>query len=91
MPNENRKFVVALRRYHEGEIEAMVRIMKIEGGTLEDCIAELRLLAEFICSQADGLTDAWPSLLKDTPCEDWERGQNKIGAADWEEDGNFPP
>ena len=49
------------------------------------------MLAEFICSQADGLTDAWPSLLKDTPCEDWERGQNKIGAADWEEDGNFPP
>jgi hypothetical protein len=29
MPNENRKFIVALRRYHEGEIQAIVRQMKI--------------------------------------------------------------
>ena len=81
MPSESRKSVAALRHYYEKEIEAMVRQMKVEGGTMEDCIAELRLLAEFVRSQADALTDAWPSLLQETSYEDWERGQNEIGAA----------
>ena len=52
--------------HYEGEIEAMIRQIKIDGGTLDDCIAELRILADFVQSQADALTDAWPSLLKDT-------------------------
>jgi hypothetical protein len=39
--------------------------MKIEGGTLEDCNAELKILANFVRPQADELTDAWPDLLKD--------------------------
>jgi len=81
VPSENRKFVTALRRRHEEEIETMVRQMKIDGGTLEECIAELRLLAEFVRSQADGLTDAWPSLLKDTYSEYWKRGQSEKDAA----------
>jgi hypothetical protein len=44
----------------------MIRQMKIQGGTLDDCIAELKILANFVQSQADALTDAWPNLLKDT-------------------------
>jgi hypothetical protein len=58
------------------ELETMVRQMKIEGGTLEDCIAELRLLADFVHSQADGLRDAWPTSLRGTYYEEWERSQN---------------
>jgi hypothetical protein len=57
----------------------MIRQMKIEGGTLEDCIAELRILADFLHSQADALTDAWPTLLKDTACGEWEQRQNEAG------------
>ena len=66
MASESRKFVSGFRKYYQEEIEAMIRLMKIEGGTLDDCIAELRILAEFVQSQADALTDAWPDLLKDT-------------------------
>ena len=64
--SESRKFVVGFRKYYEKEIEMMIRQMKIQGGTLDDCITELRILANFVRSQADALTDAWPDLLKDT-------------------------
>lgn len=80
--SENRELIAGLRRYYEEEIEMMVREMKIEGGTLVDCVAELRKLAEFISSQADGLSDAWPNLLQETAYEDWEQSQNETGAAD---------
>jgi hypothetical protein len=54
----------------------MIRLMKIDGGTLDDCIAELNLLADFVRSQADSLKDVWPTLLKDTYYEEWERNKN---------------
>jgi hypothetical protein len=41
----------------------MIRQMKIDGGTLEDCVAELRILADFVRSQADKVESEWPSLL----------------------------
>ena len=66
MASESRILVSGFRKYYQEEIEAMIRMMKIEGGTLDDCIAELRILADFVRSQADSLTDAWPDLLKDT-------------------------
>ena len=66
MASESRRFVAGFRKYYEVEIETMIRQMKIQGGTLDDCIAELRILAGFVQSQADALTDAWPDLLKDT-------------------------
>ncbi|MFZ0393058.1 MAG: hypothetical protein WCF17_15745 [Terracidiphilus sp.] len=66
MPSDNQKLIAGLRRHYGEEIESMIRQMKIDGGALEDCIAALRLLAEFVLSQADGLSYAWPSLLKDT-------------------------
>jgi hypothetical protein len=69
----------AFRKYYQEEIESMIRQMKIEGGTRDDCIAELNILAGFIRSQADGLTDAWPTLLKDTACDEWEKRQNEAG------------
>ena len=59
----------------------MIRQMKIEGGTLEDCIAELNILADFLHSQANTLTDAWPDLLKDTYYEIWEQRKNETGTA----------
>jgi hypothetical protein len=66
MASETRQAVSGIRKYYKAEIESMIRMMKIEGGTLDDCITELRLMADFVRSQADGLTDAWPELLRDT-------------------------
>jgi hypothetical protein len=63
----------AHRVYYEEEIEGMIRRMKIEGGTLEDCTRELHLLADFVRAQADGLREAWPELLDDTYYEIWKK------------------
>jgi hypothetical protein len=81
MANEKREYVAGYRKYYEDEIEAMIRLMKIEGGSLDDCIAELNLLADFVRSQTDGLKDVWPTLLKDTYYEEWERNKNEADAA----------
>jgi hypothetical protein len=70
------------RKHYEDEIEGMIRQMKIEGGTLDDCVAELHLVADFVRSQAQGLKDLWPNLLQGTYYESWEREQNKTGEAD---------
>lgn len=78
MANESRITVAAaFRKYYQGEIESMIRQMKIEGATPDDCVAELNILANFVQSQADTLKDAWPTLLKDTACEQWEQKQNE--------------
>jgi len=79
MANESRNTCVAFRKYYQEELESMIRQMKIGGGTLEDCIAELNILADFLHSQADALPDAWSTLLKDTGCEEWEKRQNEAG------------
>jgi hypothetical protein len=63
---DSRDLTQAHRVYYEEEIEGMIRRMKIEGGTLEDCTRELHLLADFVRAQADGLAEAWPELLRDT-------------------------
>jgi hypothetical protein len=63
----------AHRVYYEEEIEGMIRRMKIEGSTLEDCTRELHLLADFVRAQADGLREAWPELLHDTYYEIWKK------------------
>ncbi len=81
MASESRITVAAHRMYHQEEIEKMIRQMKIDGGNLDDCIAELNILAEFIHSQANGLTDAWPDLLKDTYYEIWKQRKNETGTA----------
>jgi hypothetical protein len=79
--SENRKYVAGHRKYYQEEIESTVRQMKIEGGTLDDCVAELNILADFIRSHATALRDAWPNLLKGTACEQWERRQNETGTS----------
>ncbi len=81
MPGESRITVAALRNYYQEEIETAIRQMKIEGGTLDDCIAELKILADFVRSRADALGDAWPNLLNDTYYAIWEQRKNEIGAA----------
>jgi hypothetical protein len=81
MASETRRFVAGFRKYYEGEIETMIRQMKIEGGALDDCIAELNILADFVHSQANGLADAWPDLLKDTYYERWEKRKSETGNA----------
>ena len=53
----------------------MIRQMKIEGGSLEDCTRELHLLADFVLAQADGLREAWPELLRDTVYERRRNGE----------------
>ena len=79
MANESRNAAAALRKYYQEELESMIRQMKIEGGTLDDCIAELNILADFVRSQVAIIRDAWPTLLKDTACEEWEQRQNESG------------
>jgi hypothetical protein len=51
----------------------MIRQMKIEGGSLEDCTRELHLPADFVRAQAEGLGEAWPELLSDTYFEIWKK------------------
>jgi hypothetical protein len=82
MASESRRFVAGFRKYYEREIKTMIRQMKIEGGTLDDCIAELNILADFIHSQANGLTDAWPDLLKDTYYERWKQRRSETVTAE---------
>ncbi|MGA2047170.1 MAG: hypothetical protein ABSG96_05730 [Terracidiphilus sp.] len=77
MASENLEYVAGHCKYYQDEIENTIRLMKIEGGTLDDCIAELNILADFIYAQADALRDAWPNLLKDTVCEQWEQRQSE--------------
>lgn len=81
MSSENRMWVAAHRKYHQGELESMIRQMKIEGGTVEDCVAELNILADFVRSKADSLPDDWPNLLKDTYYERWEQRKNETETA----------
>lgn len=66
MASETREAVAGLRKYYQEEVESMIRLMKIEGGTLDDCTAELQLLADFVRSHAEGLREAWPDLLRDS-------------------------
>ena len=74
MSMNSRDLTEAERVLYEEEIERMIRRMKIEGGTLEDCTRELHLLAESVRAQADGLAEAWATLLDDTYYEIWKRG-----------------
>jgi hypothetical protein len=63
----------------EQEIESVVRQLRIDGATLEDCEAELHLLADFVRAQADGLRAAWPELMKGTA---WELKQQRRTISD---------
>ena len=51
MTIETRRTAAAMRSYMEKEIESVVRQMRIEGATLDDCEAELHLLAAFVRAQ----------------------------------------
>jgi hypothetical protein len=77
MAGEKRPMIAGHRKYYEDEIEGMIRQMKIEGGTLDDCVTELRLLANFVRLQAEGLKDLWPNLLQGTYYESREQEQNR--------------
>ena len=72
---DSQQLTEAHRIYYEEDIERMIRRMKIEGGTLEDCTHELHLLADFVRAQADGLREAWPELLRDTVYERRTNGE----------------
>jgi len=82
MASDSRKYIAGIRKYYQQEIETMIRQMKIEGGTLDECMAELKLLAEFIRSQADVLEDGWANLRHGTCYETLEQGEGETGAAD---------
>ena len=82
MASDSRKYIAGIRKYYQQEIETMIRQMKIEGGTLDECVAELKLLAEFIRSQADVLEDGWANLRHGTCYETLEQGEDETGAAD---------
>jgi hypothetical protein len=73
MTMKSRELTEAERVLYEEEIERMIRRMKIEGGTLEDCTREIHLLADFVRAQANGLREAWPTLLDDTYYEIWKK------------------
>jgi hypothetical protein len=65
MSTETRRTARAVRRYTEGEIKTLVRQMKIDGALLEDCEAELHILADFVRGIAEELRSAWPVLLEE--------------------------
>ena|ERR1700694_4879819 len=64
------------RVYIEQEIESAVRQLRIDGATLEDCEAELHLLADFVRARADGLRVAWPELMRNTVWELHQQGRS---------------
>jgi hypothetical protein len=71
---DTRRIASAVRIYMERAIEEAVRLMKYEGATLEDCEAELRVLADFVRVQVVGLRAARQELLEaddsaDRPCD----------------------
>ena len=76
MSAETRIYVAAHRPIYEEKIESWVRLMKIEGAQLEDLVAELNILADFVRAQADGLAEAWPTLLDDTIYMMHQRGES---------------
>jgi hypothetical protein len=80
MTMDSRELTEAHRVFYEEEIERMIRRMKIEGGTLEDCTRELHLLADFVRAQADGLAEAWSELLSDTYYEIWKKRRESPNA-----------
>ena len=43
----------AHRIYYQNELDNMIRQMQIDGASVENCEAELRLLADFIRAKAD--------------------------------------
>jgi len=75
MSPQSTRRAAATRVYIEQEIESAVRQLKIDGVTLEDCEAELHLLADFVRAQADGLRAAWPELMKGTVSELNQQGR----------------
>ena len=81
MKMDSHQITAALRVYYEKEIEEMIRLMKIEGGSLQDCTRELHLLADFVRAQAEGLGTAWPELLRDTG---YEERMKRVESADAE-------
>jgi hypothetical protein len=81
MASDKRRYVAGIRKYYEDEIDGAIRQMKIEGGTLDDCVDELNLLADFFRSKANGLKDEWPTLLMGTWYEEWKQKQNEADAA----------
>ena len=66
----------SLRAYYQEELEQMIRHMKIEGGTLEQSVEEINKLADYLRDQATHLPERWPTLLKGTGYEEWEKRQN---------------
>lgn len=75
MSQDSQNAVSAIRRYYQADIDAMVRLMKTEGGSLKGCVAELRALAGYVSAKADGLQNTWASTLPDAGGE--TRGENR--------------
>jgi hypothetical protein len=49
--------------YAQGEIETMIRQLRIEGADVAVVVVELRRLADFVSAQADNLPFTWPDLV----------------------------
>ena len=77
----SRQYIAGLRKFHQEEIETIIRQMKIGGGTLDDCVDELNLLSEFVESQANTLKDRWPNLLQGTSHQSGGQGLVEVFAA----------
>src|ERR1035437_6594178 len=79
---DTRRIASAVRIYMERAVEEAVGQMKYDGATLEDCEAELQVLADFVRVQVDGLRAAWPELLEADDYADWLLSQRGTVAED---------
>ena len=58
--------------YAQGEIETMIRQLRIEGADVAVVVVELRRLADSVSAQADNLPFTWRDLVRGTPTEHLE-------------------
>jgi hypothetical protein len=66
MAMDTRQAAAAVRIFLQQGIDEGIMQMRLDGGMLEDCEAELHLLADFVRAQAHGLRATWPDMMRDT-------------------------
>jgi hypothetical protein len=66
MAMDTRQSAKAVRIFLQQGIDEGIMQMRLDGGTLEDCEAELHLLADSVRAQANSLRATWPDMMRDT-------------------------
>ena len=86
MSTENRNSASGLRVFYQDELDEGIRQMKLDGATLEDCVAELHILADWLHKQAEGLPAAWETLIDPRPVREQLKALEMFGTIDYDDD-----